>query len=236
MGEDGKAAGGAGVSRAKVAARAAATFLLGMAATGCILFASAGTFAWPNAWIWLGTLAFLMTVALVALAVREPEALARRVEYRERDKAQRRILGAAAWYFLALFALPGLDRRFGWSEVPPAASLVADLAVAAAYALIVAVMLRNRWAGRTIKVVEGQEVVDTGPYAVVRHPMYAGASAFYLATGVALGSWWAALAGLGVPVILGVRAVAEERSLVRELPGYLAYMEKVRWRIIPGLW
>jgi protein-S-isoprenylcysteine O-methyltransferase Ste14 len=137
---------------------------------------------------------------------------------------------------LALFLLPGLDRRFGWSEPPLAAVLIADALVIAGYLGVLSVFSRNRWAGRTIETRPGQEIVSTGLYAIVRHPMYVATLILYIATPLALGSWWELIpALLCVPMIV-IRIRNEENFLLRELPGYEDYRRKVRFRLVPFLW
>ncbi|MBN1242882.1 MAG: isoprenylcysteine carboxylmethyltransferase family protein [Spirochaetales bacterium] len=215
---------------------ASVKFAGGMLVVGAILFVPAGSMEWANGWLWLGTMAALMLAALVALVVKDPEALMRRLEAREPERGQRLLMTLSIPYFLGLFALPGFDWRFGWSRMPFALSLAADAFVVGGYGLFVWVMLANRWAARTVKLMAGQTLIDTGPYAVVRHPMYSGGAVLYIASAFVLGSWWAVLLSLGVPVILGFRAAAEERTLVSGLPGYADYMRKVRWRLVPGIW
>jgi protein-S-isoprenylcysteine O-methyltransferase Ste14 len=137
---------------------------------------------------------------------------------------------------LALFILPGLDHRFGWSRPPLALVIAAQALALASYLALLRVLAVNRWAGRTIETTPGQQVVSTGPYAMVRHPMYATALVFYAATGVALGSWWPLIpAFLYVPVFV-LRIRNEEEVLVRDLPGYQEYRARIRFRLVPGIW
>jgi protein-S-isoprenylcysteine O-methyltransferase Ste14 len=137
---------------------------------------------------------------------------------------------------LAVFLLPGLDRRFGWSHPPVAVEIAAQAILLACYLAVLNVFRVNSWASRTVKTVPGQQVVSTGPYGVIRHPMYAATITLYLATAVALGSWWAVIpAALFIPLLI-VRIRNEEDVLVRELPGYDEYRKKVRFRLIPHVW
>jgi len=200
------------------------------------LFLPAGTFAFWEAWVYLAVLFLPLTAAAVWLLRNSPRLLARRLQLREPARVQVVVLSVAGALMTAAFVLPGLDHRWGWSTVPTAVVLAADAGVLASYLLIFRVQQVNAYASRTVRVEEGQQVIDSGPYGVVRHPMYAGMLGFMLATPVALGSWWAVLPALGVLPALMARAVAEEEVLRRDLPGYDAYTERVRHRLIPGVW
>lgn len=131
---------------------------------------------------------------------------------------------------------PGLDRRFGWSQVPLPVVLLADLLVVAAYGFIATVLKTNSYASRVVEVEQQQSVIRSGPYAHVRHPMYSGVFVMYLATPVALGSWWGVLLILGMPLLLVVRILNEEKVLREQLPGYRDYCRDVRWRLLPLVW
>jgi len=137
---------------------------------------------------------------------------------------------------LALYVMPGLDRRFGWSDPPPAAVVAAQALVLASYLATLWVFLVNRWAGRRIETIPGQKVVSTGPYAVLRHPMYTATLVFMFASAVALGSWWAVIPVILFVPVLVVRIRNEEEVLLRELPGYRDYLNKVRYRLLPLVW
>ena len=170
------------------------------------------------------------------LLTHEPDLIERRLRWREKESQQRRIIAISLIPFLLAYLLPGLDHRFGWSDVPSAVVLGADALVLLGYLLIVLVFRENRYASRSVEVVEGQEVIVTGPYAVVRHPMYVGTLLMYLLSPVALGSYWAALFALPLLWVIRARIRNEEEVLLRDLPGYGAYMERVRYRLIPRLW
>jgi protein-S-isoprenylcysteine O-methyltransferase Ste14 len=139
------------------------------------------------------------------------------------------------WFILA-FILPGLDRRFGWSDVPVPVVLAADLLVLLGYGIVVLAFRENQYASRTVQVEQGQKVIATGPYALVRHPMYLGAMLMYAASPLALGSYWALIPALVIVPILVVRIVNEEQVLERELPGYPEYRQATRYRLLPGIW
>jgi protein-S-isoprenylcysteine O-methyltransferase Ste14 len=166
----------------------------------------------------------------------DPALLERRMRTKEKETAQRRIIGIAIIYFLVAFMLPGFDIRFGWSNVPPIVSILADLLVLAGYLTFVWVLMVNSYLSRVVEVDAGQKVVTTGPYAIVRHPMYAGISLLYIASPVALGSFWALIPALLIVPILMARIRNEEEVLRRELPGYVEYTQKVKYRLLPGVW
>jgi protein-S-isoprenylcysteine O-methyltransferase Ste14 len=201
-----------------------------------VFFIPAGTLAYWEAWLYLGVL-LIPFAFVVSYFLRNNRAfLERRMQTREREPAQRRIIGLSFIWFALTFILPGLDRRFGWSDVPVPVVLAADLVVLLGYGLIVLVFRENQYAARIVRVEEGQRVITTGPYAIVRHPMYMGTLLMYLASPLALGSWWALLPALLIIPILVARIRNEEQVLERELPGYPEYSRRVHRRLFPGLW
>jgi len=195
-----------------------------------------GSVRWWEAWVYCAILLVPMTFFLVYIMKRDPEFLARRMKLREKETTQRRIVGWSSVVILAALVVPGLDHRFGWSE-PPLVAVVAAMAISlAGYLGILRVFLENRWAGRTVETFAGQEVISTGPYAMVRHPMYAFSTALYLATPVALGSWWALVPAVALIPAFVFRIRNEEQVLVRELRGYEDYRRRVKYRLVPFVW
>jgi protein-S-isoprenylcysteine O-methyltransferase Ste14 len=213
-----------------------ARFGLVLAVVAAALFVPAGTTDYWQAWLWIGTW-LLPAAGFFAFYLRhDPETLARRIQSREEDPAQRRLIRAGVAISAVVYLLPGFDRRFGWSSVPPVLSIAADAVVLAGYLLFVLVMRENRYASRTIRVEEGQRVITTGPYAHVRHPMYVSMLLINLSSPVALGSWYAAApALLFVPMVVA-RLLLEEKTLARDLPGYAGYLRERKYRLIPGVW
>lgn len=210
--------------------------VLGIGVIGAIVFVPAGTWRfWPG-WIWCGSFLVPMVLASVYFMARDPALIARRMQVREKEPAQRVIIAVSSVVMLGGFAVPGLDHRFGWSDVPMAAVIAADALVLASYLFVLWVLRTNSYASRTIQVESEQEVIDTGPYAHVRHPMYSGVVVMMLASPIGLGSWWALLPFLLVPPLLVLRILDEERVLREQLEGYSEYCERVRWRLVPGLW
>ena len=211
-------------------------FPLAFVITGLMLFLPAGTLRFWQAWAFLASL-FLPVVFVVSyFLTRDPALLVRRMQFREKEREQQVIVRLANLAFIIGFVLPGLDHRYGWSGVPAWASLLADALVLLGYAIVFFVFRENSYTSRIVEVVEGQTVVTTGPYAAVRHPMYAGIILMYLAIPIALGSFWALACFVPVIALIVVRALDEERVLTRDLAGYAEYAQKVRYRVVPGVW
>jgi protein-S-isoprenylcysteine O-methyltransferase Ste14 len=201
--------------------------------TPLFFLVTGGSLGWWEAWLYCVLLLVPMTLFVARMARIDPEFLERRFTMKEKERTQRRVVLWSTPLLLALYVVPGLDRRFGWSE-PPLAAVVAAQALALASCLgMLTVFLANRWAGRTIETWLGQEVISTGPYAIVRHPMYVAILVLYVASPVALGSWWAVIPAIVYAPMLVIRILNEEEILVRELPGYEEYRKKVRYRLLP---
>ncbi|MEW6722939.1 MAG: isoprenylcysteine carboxylmethyltransferase family protein [Candidatus Micrarchaeota archaeon] len=205
-------------------------------AIGGMLFLPAGTFDFWQAWLYMAVLFAPMFFVVLYFWKKDPEFLERRLRTREKEARQGLIVRAGAAILLAGFLVPGLDRRFGWTDVPAEISIAADVIVFVGYALIFLVFKENSYAGRTIEVEKGQKVISSGPYSVVRHPMYLGVLAIYLATPLALGSY-AALppCALTIPLLV-LRILNEEEVLRRDLAGYAEYCKKTKYRLIPLVW
>lgn len=216
----------------KVALRVA----LAVPAMMALFFIPAGTLAYWEAWLYLAVILIPMFFALRYLLKNNPQLLERRMQMREKEAAQQRVIKFSLLYFLLAFILPGLDKRWGWSDVPVWVVIAADLLVLLGYAIIVMVFKENQYAARTVRVEEGQKVISSGPYAVVRHPMYVGVVLMYLASPLALGSYWALLPALLIIPILVARIINEEQVLERELNGYHDYQQSTKYRLLPGVW
>jgi protein-S-isoprenylcysteine O-methyltransferase Ste14 len=208
-------------------------------AMGVLLFAPAGTIRYWEGWVYLATFTGASALTTLALARHDPALLARRMTggpTAEKRPAQRLIMLGASLGFVALVVVPSLDHRFGWSAVPLGVVVVGEALVATGFALIARVYRENTFAAATIDVVEGQTVISTGPYAVVRHPMYASALLYVVGTPLALGSSWGLLAVAAFMPFLIWRLLDEERFLARNLPGYAEYQRRVRHRLVPFVW
>lgn len=209
---------------------------LGIPFIALIILLPAGTWNYWQGWMYLATLLLPMLLSTAYLIKNDPALLERRLRMREKEKAQQKIIGVLAIYFLIAFTLPGFDVRFGWSNVPPLVSILADVLVFAGYLIIFWVLTVNSFLSRTVEVGAGQKVITTGPYAVVRHPMYFGVALLYIASPLALGSYWAVLPALMILPLLAARIRNEEEVLLRELAGYAEYRQKVKYRLLPGVW
>jgi protein-S-isoprenylcysteine O-methyltransferase Ste14 len=206
---------------------------------GAIIFAAAGTTAYWQAWLFLACYLAASLVVSFWLVRNDTALLERRMHggpFAEGERSQKIIMAITSLGFVALLVVPGLDRRFGWSSMPGFVAILGDLLLLLGWLGILAVFRANSYAAATIQVTSGQTVISTGPYALVRHPMYAAALLMLLGIPIALGSWWGALVLLALIPALGWRLIDEERLLLRDLDGYAEYRRKVRWRLIPYIW
>ena len=201
-----------------------------------IIFLPAGSFAFWQGWVYLAVILIPFVFAILYFLKRDSAFLERRMRIKEKDKTQSKIQSFGSLYYLLVFILPGLDFRWGWSSVPVWVVIFADGLVIIGYLIVVRVFKENSYASRIVEVSADQKVIDTGPYALVRHPMYVGVILMYSATPLALGSWWALIPALLIIPLLVMRTLGEEKLLAGELDGYSAYMDKVKWRLIPGIW
>ncbi len=205
---------------------------------GALIFAAAGDLRFWQAWVFLAV--FFGASALVTqyLIVNDLALLERRIKggpTEETERTQRLIMVFMSIGFVALIVVPGLDHRFGWSQAPAIVALLGDALIAVGFFVVFLVFRQNSFASSTIRVAEGQTLVSTGPYAIVRHPMYAGALIYLVGTPLALGSYWGlAVLALMVPILIW-RLVDEERVLEQRLPGYSGYKREVRYRLLPGV-
>lgn len=220
----------------KLLLQAMAKFICGAAMVGVLIFLPAGTLSFEKGWLFMGLLFVPMLIAGFVMFFRSPDFLAKRLDAKEKQGTQKGVLVFSALMFIAGFVVAGLDHRFGWSKMPTAFTVVAAVLFLAAYGLYAEVMRENAYLSRTIRVEEGQKVVDTGLYAVVRHPMYMATILLFLMMPLVLGSWYALVIFAFYPAIIIVRLKDEEELLTRELPGYAEYKTKVKYRIIPFIW
>ena len=204
-----------------------------------LLFVPAGTLDYWQAWTFLAVYAAASVAITLYLMKKDPELLRRRMRggpFAEKEPAQKVIMSIASLGFIALIVVPALDRRFGWSHMPPSMALVGDALMALGWIAVLFVFRENSFSAATIEVARDQRVISTGPYAVIRHPMYAGGLVMLAGMPIALGSWWGLLVLTAILPALIWRLIDEERFLARNLPGYTAYREKVPYRLIPLLW
>ena len=208
----------------------------GLALLCLLLFLPAGTFRWPGAWRFLGLLFVPMTLFGIVLYLKAPDLLRKRLNDREKEDTQKGVVAVSGLLFIACFVIAGLDFRFGWTRLPAWLVWAACALFLASYGLYAEVMRENAYLSRTIEVQEGQKVVSTGLYGVVRHPMYFAVTLLFLSVPLVLGSLAALPAMLPFPFLLAVRIRNEEKVLEKGLEGYREYKEKVKYRLIPFVW
>ena len=215
---------------------AVAKFLLGVILVGTLIFLPAGTFAFFEGWLFMGLLFVPMFGAGLVMLAKSPELLQRRLDAKEKASTQKGVVALSGLMFVGGFVVAGLDHRFGWSAVPLWVAITASVLFLAAYVLYAEVLRENAYLSRTIKVEEGQTVVSTGLYGIVRHPMYMATLLLFMVMPLVLGSWWALIPFACYPAIIIRRLLDEEELLTRELPGYEEYRQKVKYRILPFIW
>lgn len=220
----------------KLLLEALAKFIFGLVLVGGLIFLPAGTFLYAYGWLLIGLLFGPMLIAGFVMLAKSPEFLKKRLDAKEKQGTQKGVVALSGLMFIAGFVVAGLDFRFGWSAVPSWVIITASVLFLIAYALYAEVMRENAYLSRTIKVEEGQTVVDTGMYSIVRHPMYAVTILLFLMIPLVLGSWYALIAFAFYPAIIIVRLKDEEELLTNELSGYAEYKQKVKYRIIPFIW
>ena len=211
-------------------------FLCGLLITGVMLFVPAGTLAYRGAWLFIALLFTPILVMGVVLFIKNPELLRKRLEMKEREKEQKSVVALSGLLLVASFIVAGLDCRFGWSNVSSSIVIVASVVLLVGYALYAEVLRENVYLSRVVEVQEGQRVIDTGLYGIVRHPMYFAVTLLYLTIPLVLGSWWALLVISPCVILLALRIKNEEQVLHQGLPGYTDYTERVRYRMIPWVW
>jgi protein-S-isoprenylcysteine O-methyltransferase Ste14 len=210
-----------------------------IAVLGILLFAPAWTLDYWQAWVYL--FVFSASSALITLYLwkNDPKLLERRIKAgpgAEQEKSQKSIQLLASCVFIGAMILPSLDHRFSWSAVPPPVVVAGDVLTALGFVIVFLVFKENTFTAATIAVTLDQKVVSTGPYAIVRHPMYSGALVMLFGTPLALGSWWGLLMFIPMIFTIAWRSLEEERFLVRNLSGYQEYCRIVRYRLVPFAW
>ena len=209
-----------------------------LVALGLSLFLPAGTIYYWQAWVYL-VLFFVSTTAITLyLMKKDPALLQRRMSVgstAEKEKSQKIIQFIAQFAFLAVLIVPAFDHRFMWSNVPVYAVIAGEILVVVGLFIVFLVFKENTFTSATIEVDTNQKVISTGPYALVRHPMYSGALLMLIGTPVALGSWWGLLTFIPIAIVIVWRLLEEEMFLSKNLAGYTEYCENVRSRLIPGL-
>ncbi len=216
--------------------KAIAKFLIGFVIVAAILFLSAGTLRWPNAWLFLGLLFIPMFIAGIVMMLLDPSLLEKRLNAKETEGEQRTVIALSALMFLAAFVLAGLNFRFKWIELPNWIVFLAAAVFLLAYLMYAEVLRENTYLARTIGVSEGQKVISTGLYGVVRHPMYLATLFLFPAMGLVLGSPISFLILLLYIPLIVKRIKNEEKVLEAELEGYREYETRVKYRLLPFIW
>lgn len=211
-------------------------FTLGLILVGLFVFLPAGTFSYFQGWLFMGILFVPMFLAGIVMMFKSPELLQKRLNAKEKEKEQDLVVKLSGLMFLAGFVAAGLNYRFDWYVLPEGVSIGAAVIFLVAYALYAEVLRENAYLSRTIEVQEGQKVVDTGLYGIVRHPMYAVTLMLFLAMPLVLGSLISFVIFLVYPLLIAKRIRNEEEVLERELTGYKEYKTRVRYRMIPFIW
>ena len=213
------------------------SFIVSLVLIGLALFLSAGTINFWQAWVYLGVAA-ASGLALTLHTMSDPILLENRTKVgptAEQRPIQKLIVACSAIPGIAAFIVPGLDHRFGWSSVPSWLSIIGVILIIVAMWMVYRVFRENSYGSATVQITQGQQVISTGPYAVVRHPMYSSAVVYLVGLSLALGSYWALIPAILTILGLVWRLFDEEKFLAENLPGYTDYCAKVRWHLIPGV-
>ena len=211
-------------------------FLLGVVLVGLLLFLPAGTLDWFGGWMLMAILFVPMFFAGIVMMIKNPALLASRLVAKEKRGKQSTVVKLSGLMFLCGFIVAGLGVRFEWYTLPMPAQIIGAVMFIIAYLLYAEVLRENTYLSRTIEVQEGQKVIDTGLYGIVRHPMYSATLLLFLSMPIVLGSVWSFLIFMVYPFIIAARLKDEEKFLEEELEGYREYKKKVKYRLIPFIW
>lgn len=222
--------------RGKLLMQAVVKFLLGVVLVGLLIFLPAGSLRFMNGWLLMSVLFVPMFLAGIVMLWKNPALLEKRLNAKEKQREQNIVVKLSGLMFLVGFIVAGLGFRFDWYMLPRWAVLCAAVVFLTAYGLYAEVLRENTYLSRTIEVQEGQQVIDTGLYGLVRHPMYSATVLLFLAMPLVLGSVYAFIIFLLYPLIIAKRIKGEEALLEEELAGYREYKEKVRYRLLPWIW
>ena len=220
----------------KLFVQAISKFILGVVLIGALLFIPAGTLGWPGGWLFMGLLFLPMFCAGLVMMKKDPGLLKKRLNAKEQEAEQKTVLALSAVMFLAAFIVAGLNYRFGWITVPSWVVWLGSIVFLLAYLMYAEVLRENSYLSRTIEVQEDQEVVSTGLYGMVRHPMYSATVLLFLAMPLILGSPVSFIIMLAYIPIIVKRIRNEEKVLEEGLKGYKEYEQKVRYRLLPFIW
>ena len=220
----------------KLVISALSKFLIGVLLLGAMLFIPAGTLNYPGAWLYLALQFLPMLLMGIVMVIRSPELLKKRLSSKEKEKAQKGVLALSGLMFPVGFILSALDFTRNWSNVPIWGVCIASVLFIIGYGMYAEVMRENAYLSRTIEVQEGQKVVSTGLYGIIRHPMYLATMLMFLPIPLILGSLWGLIPFALYPIIIIIRIFNEEKVLTESLEGYSAYKTKVKYKLIPFIW
>lgn len=220
----------------KLLVQALTKFILGVILLGVLIFLPAGTLAFWNGWLLTAILFVPMLIAGIVMVFKAPDLLQKRLNAKEKQAEQSLVVKLSGLMFLAEFIIAGLDFRFGWFPLPKTVSIIAAAVFLFGYVLYAQVLRENAYLSLTVEIQEGQKVIDTGLYGIVRHPMYSATLLMFLSMPLVLGSLFSFLVMLAYPFIIISRLRHEEAFLEKELEGYTEYKAKVKHRLIPFIW
>ena len=210
--------------------------IFGLVIMALLLFLPAGTWHYWHAWLLLALLFVPMVCMGIVMLIFSPDLLSKRLNNKEKEQTQKHVVALSGLMFIAGFMLCGFDYRFVWSQVPVWVVVVASLLFLLGYMLYAEVLRENAYLSRTIEVQDDQQLIDTGLYSIVRHPMYTATLLMFLSMPLVLGSWWALLIFSIYPILIIKRIQNEEQVLAKGLKGYVDYQQRVRWRLMPWVW
>lgn len=211
-------------------------YIFGVILVGGLLFIPAGSFNYWNAWLFMGLLFIPMFVAGIILMIKNPSLLIKRLDVKEKENEQKKVIMLSGLMFLSGFIVAGLNYRFSWNIISNNIVIIASIIFILSYILYAEVLRENTYLSRTVEVQENQKVIDTGLYSIVRHPMYTVTLLLFLSMPLILGSLFSLIIFLMYPFIIVKRIKNEEMVLEKELKGYKEYKNKVKYRLIPFIW
>ena len=211
-------------------------YISGLILMGLLLFLPAGTMDYRGGWLFIGLLFIPMLLLGIALLIKAPALLEKRLNTKEKQAAQKGVVAAAGLVFLGVFILAGLDHRYGWTRIPDWLTWAGAVIMLLSYGMYAEVMRENAYLSRTVEIQQGQKLIDSGLYGIVRHPMYTSTILLFLAMPLVLGSWAAFFLMLLYPIVIVFRIANEEKVLTEGLEGYAQYKQRVKYRLLPFIW
>lgn len=224
------------MNKTQLIINALSKLIVGLGMIALLLFVPAGTWHYWHAWLLLALLFIPMICLGIGMLFFSPQLLSKRLNNKEKERTQKHVVVFSGLMFLGGFILCGLDHRFAWSQVPFWVVITASMLFLIGYVIYAEVLRENAYLSRTVEVQDNQQLIDTGLYSIVRHPMYTATLLMFLSMPLILGSWWALLLFACYPWLIIKRIQNEEQVLVSGLKGYANYKKQVRWRLIPWVW